>query len=264
MNLPLGYMDPIADWPSWIVAPLFFGPLILGLFIYFYKTRHARSWRKGVFPPLLKPTDDNLLEAYLALAAKLMLLNTNSLKGKTQFINDYFNRYFKMANYNFGDSLIFSLKYPIKEVTVSNWINLHVKSSSMRVQIVYFLVGLAIQTDKLSNRELVFIEKINEQLGFDIENLNRIIAIYTSYFEEKQRQNKVNSNPAKDPSTYLKILGLNEKHTKIELKSAYRNMAKLHHPDNYATESEAQQKIAEEKFIEIQKAYEILSGKFKS
>lgn len=257
-------MDPIADWPSWIVAPLFFGPLILGLFIYFYNTRHSRSWRKGIFPPLLKPTDDNLLEAYLALAAKLMLLNTTSPKGKTQFINDYFNRYFRMANYNFGDSLVFSLKYPIKEETVTAWINLNLKSNSMRVQIVYFLVGLAIQTEKLSNRELVFIEKINEQLGFDIENLNRIIAIYTSYFEEKQRQNEATVKPVKDLSTYLKILGLNKKYTKIELKSAYRKMAKLHHPDNYATESEAQQKIAEEKFIEIQKAYEILTSKFKS
>lgn len=257
-------MDPITDWPSWIVAPLFFGPLLLGVFIYFYYTRHTRSWRKGIFPPLLKPTDDNLLEAYLALAAKLMLLNPKSLKGKTQFINDYFNRYFKMANYNFGDSLVFSLKYPIKEKTVTTWLNLNLKNSSMRVQIVYFLVGLAIQTDKLSNRELVFIEKVNEHLGFDLENLNRIIAIYTSYFEEKQRQKEKTDKPVKDLSIYLKILGLNKKHTKIELKSAYRSMAKLHHPDHYATESQSQQNIAEEKFIEIQKAYEILSAKFKS
>lgn len=257
-------MDPITDWPAWIVATLFFGPLISGAFIYFYFTRHARLWRKGIFPQKINPTEDNLLEAYLSLAAKLMLLNTKSLKGKTQFINDYFNRYFKMANYNFGDSLVFSLKYPIKEKTVTDWINLNWKSESMRVQVVYFLVGLAIQTEKLSIKEMTFIQQINKQLGFDIENLNRIIAIYTSYFEEKQRQSKTKIVQPIDKSTYLKILGLNKKHTKTELKSAYRNMAKLHHPDNYATESEAQQKIAEEKFIEIQKAYESLSIQFKS
>lgn len=255
-------MDPITDWPAWIVASLFFGPLLIGIFIYFYFTRHARSWRKGIFPPKLKPTDDNLLEAYLALAAKLMLLNTISLKGKTQFINDYFNRYFKISNYNFGDSLVFSLKHPIKEKTITDWINSNWESRSIRIQIIYFLVGLAIQTGKLTNRELIFIEQINQNLGFSVDDLNRIIAIYTSYYQEKQRQSKHSPNETQTKQfTYLKILGLESNYTKIDLKSAYRKMAKLHHPDNYATSSDAQQKIAEEKFIEIQKAYDFLSQK---
>lgn len=255
-------MDPITDWPAWIVASLFFGPLLIGMFIYFYFTRHARSWRKGIFPPKLKPTDDNLLEAYLALAAKLMLLNTISLKGKTQFINDYFNRYFKMSNYNFGDSLVFSLKYPIKEKTITDWLNSNLESKSMRIQIIYFLVGLAIQTEKLTSKELLFIEKINHYLGFNVDDLNRIIAIYTSYYQEKQKQNKHSSSVSKTKLiTYLKILGLESNYTKKDLKSAYRKMAKLHHPDNYSNSSEAQQKIAKEKFIEIQNAYEFLIHK---
>ena len=255
-------MDPITDWPAWIVASLFFGPLLIGMFIYFYYTRHARSWRKGIFPPKLKPTDDNLLEAYLALAAKLMLLNSITLKGKTQFINDYFNRYFSSSNYNFGDSLVFSLKYPIKEESITDWINLNWESKSMRIQIIYFLVGLAIQTEKLTVKELLFIEKINQNLGFNADDLNRIIAIYSSYYEEKQKQSKHSTNESKTKLfNYLKILGLKSNYTNNELKSAYRKMAKLHHPDNYSTSSEAQQKIAKEKFIEIQNAYEFLMQK---
>jgi DnaJ like chaperone protein len=254
-------MDPITDWPAWIVASLFFGPLVTGAFIYFYFTRHARSWRKGIFPSKLKPTEDNLLEAYLALASKLMLLNRTSLKGKTQFINEYFNRYFKLSNYNFGDSLVFSLKYPIKEQTVTEWINLNWKSDSMRIQIIYFLVGLAIQTEKLSNKELNFIQQINGQLGFNVENLNRIIAIYASYYEERKHQNVNTKVSQKAEVSYLSVLGLNDQYNSSDLKKAYRNMAKLHHPDNYATESEAQQKIAAEKFIQIQKAYEYLLHK---
>jgi len=254
-------MDPITDWPAWIVASLFFGPLVIGAFIYFYFTRHARSWRKGIFPKKLKPTDDNLLEAYLALASRLMLLNPKSLKGKTQFINEYFNRYFKLANYNFGDSLVFSLKYPIKVDTVTDWIKEHWTTESMRVQLIYFLVGLAIQTEKLSPRELVYINDINAKLGFSADNLARIIAIYTSYYEGKQQQEKRGSELIKPKKSFLSILGLNDNYTQGELKSAYRSMAKLHHPDNYATESEAQQKIAAEKFIQIQNAYEYLMQK---
>jgi DnaJ like chaperone protein len=261
MNFPLLFMDPITEWPAWIVATLFFGPLVTGAFIYFYYTRHARSWRKGIFPISLKPTDDNLLEAYLALASKLMLINPKSLKGKTQFINEYFNRYFRLANYNFGDSLVFSLNYPINEETVTNWINSNWENDSMRIQLIYFLVGLAIQTDKLSNRELIFLQAVNSKLGFNTESLNRIIAIYTSYYEEKQHQEKSTVSSPKSILSYLAILGLNENYDRSELKSAYRKMAKLHHPDNYSTESEAQQKIASEKFIQIQKAYEFLLNK---
>lgn len=255
------FMDPITDWPAWVVATLFFGPLVSGAFIYFFFTRHARSWRKGIFPPSLKPSDDNLLEAYLALASRLMSLNPASLKGKTQFINEYFNRYFKLANYNFGDSLVFSLKYPIKEETVTNWINTHWTNESMRVQLIYFLVGLAIQTEKLTSRELNYIKDINSKLGFTDDNLARIIAIYTTYFEGKQQQEKESNSSTKPKKSFLNVLGLNENYTQKELKSAYRNMAKLHHPDNYATESNAQQKIAAEKFIQIQNAYEYLLQK---
>lgn len=254
-------MDPITDWPAWIVATLFFGPLVTGVFIYFYFTRHARSWRKGIFPSSLKPTDDNLLEAYLALASRLMSINPKSLKGKTQFINEYFNRYFKLANYNFGDSLVFSLNYPIKEETVTNWINTHWKNESMKVQLVYFLVGLAIQTEKLTVRELNYINKINYDLGFTDDNLARIIAIYTAYYEGKQQQQKASVAPIKQKKSFLNVLGLNENYTQKELKSAYRSMAKIHHPDNYATESDAQQTIAAEKFIQIQNAYEYLLQK---
>lgn len=260
MNYSLWYIEPITDWPAWIVACLFFGPLISGAIIYFYFTRYARLWRKGIFPIDLKPSEDNLLEAYLALASRLMLLNPKSLKGKTQFINDYFNRYFKMANYNFGDSLVFSLKYPIQASTVTKWICVNWKNDSMRVQVVYFLVGLAIQTDKLTAREFNYIQSINQELGFDEENLNRIIAIYNSYFEEKR--NKVQSTSEISHNSYFqKVLGLDDGFSLADLKSAYRNMAKLHHPDNYATESEAQQKIASEKFIQIQKAYDVLLKK---
>jgi len=261
VNFSILFMDPITDWPAWIVATLFFGPLVSGVFIYFYFTRHARSWRKGIFPSSLKPTDDNLLEAYLALASKLMLINPKSLKGKTQFINEYFNRYFKLANYNFGDSLVFSLKHPIKVDTVTDWVKTNWINESMRVQLIYFLVGLAIQTEKLTARELNYIKEINLKLGFTDGNLARIIAIYTSYYEGKQQHAKTNSSSIKPKKTFLNILGLNENHTQAELKSAYRSMAKLHHPDNYATESDAQQKIAAEKFIEIQRAYEYLLNK---
>ena len=41
-----------------------------------------------------------------------------------------------------------------------------------------------------------------------------------------------------------------------EIKKSYRSLVKQHHPDVFANASEAQQKMAEEKFLKIQEAYE--------
>lgn len=254
---PLFYLEQIKEFPPYVVAIAFFTPLTLGIALYLYFTRHARSWRKGVFPSKLKPTDDNFLEAFLALGAKLMLVDHHSMKGKSQFMNVYFNRYFRMANYNFGDSLVFSLKYPIQTITVTDWMKQHWTSESMRSQVVYFLVGLALNTGKVSSREMAFLKKINTDLDLPPENLQRIIAIYASYFEE---QRKAQSVQKQEPSSldhyYGEVLGVSRSADHETIKKAYRKLAKIHHPDNYATASESQQKLAAEKFIQIQKAYE--------
>lgn len=58
---------------------------------------------------------------------------------------------------------------------------------------------------------------------------------------------------------YYSILGVNKDASADELKSAYRRLAKKYHPDVYATATEAEKKNAEEKFKEIQHAYDVLS-----
>src|SRR5574343_205345 len=182
--------DPISELPSWLVATIFGVPFIGGLIFYTYKTRHAKSWRKGIFPFSLKPTDDNFLEAFLALGAKLILINYAESKGKTTYLNNYFNRYFKFSNYNFGDSLLFSLKYPIQTKSVTDWLKLHYKDESSRSQVVYFLTGLTLVTGSINKRELAFLMEINSQLELPPENLKQINAIYASYSQSNDSTSK--------------------------------------------------------------------------
>lgn len=58
---------------------------------------------------------------------------------------------------------------------------------------------------------------------------------------------------------YYQVLGISKQASADEIKSAYRHMAKKYHPDVYATADEATKKNAEEKFKEIQHAYDVLS-----
>lgn len=64
----------------------------------------------------------------------------------------------------------------------------------------------------------------------------------------------------KDP---YEILGISRTATKVEIKKAYRELAKKYHPDLHQNDPNKDQ--AEEKFIEVQKAYDsIINGEANS
>lgn len=257
MQCHLLYFEPAANLPPWLVAILFGVPFVGGLTLYSYKTRHARSWRNGIFPQKLKPNEDNFLEAYLALGAKLILLDYHDAKGKTQYINQYFNRYFAFANYNFGDSLLFSLQHPIKTRSITDWMKIHLKDEGSRSQIIYFLAGLALVNGEMTSRELNFLKQINQDLDLTPGNLVQILAIYASYKSHQKETSEKETKPKPKKYAY-DILGIKANSTQDEIKKAYRKLVKIHHPDNFETGTESQRKMAAEKFIEIRNAYESL------
>lgn len=61
-----------------------------------------------------------------------------------------------------------------------------------------------------------------------------------------------------DKSKYYKILGVEEGVSPEELKKAYRDLAKKHHPDRYANAAPEIRAMHEKKFKEINEAYEKL------
>ena len=58
---------------------------------------------------------------------------------------------------------------------------------------------------------------------------------------------------------YYEVLGLQKGATDDEIKSAYRRAALKWHPDRHVDDSEADKKVAEEKFKEASEAYSVLS-----
>ena len=58
---------------------------------------------------------------------------------------------------------------------------------------------------------------------------------------------------------YYEILGVSKNASEQEIKKAYRKSAMKYHPDKFSNSSEAEKKDAENKFKEVNEAYEILS-----
>ena len=109
----------------------------------------------------------------------------------------------------------------------------------VRLQLLHFLFGIARADGSVSNPEIDKIREIARYLRVALRDFESIKAMFI-----------------KSADNAYKILEIDKTATDSELKKAYRTMAKKYHPDRVNTENEAIKKGAEEKFKEVQKAYE--------
>ena len=87
-------------------------------------------------------------------------------------------------------------------------------------------------------------------------NFGQFFSSYKNQTFNKTRANQTSSKIYKDP---YEILGINKNASADEINKAYKKKVKQYHPDKVSHLGEELQKIANEKFIEIKNAYDILS-----
>lgn len=240
-----------------LVFVFVFAPLLYLIYVGIKRNYHGARWEEGIFNNHLPFERDNILEAYICLAARMIQRDRKDAAKKIQYMNQYFSKRFPGSNYNFGESLSFSFKHPIKVYTVTNWINRHLRKKEYKIQILYFLAGISMVDGEFNKGELKLLQGIAQLLKLSNKDFDSVVNMYHSY---EQKSEKTHSTTSKKSIREIccKILGVSVNASQEEIKTAYRNMAKLHHPDRFHNESKEQQEIAEEKFIKIKKAYEAL------
>jgi len=110
-----------------------------------------------------------------------------------------------------------------------------------RLQLLHFLFGIAKADGMVTEDEIRQIYTISGYLGINTRDFESIKAMFYS-----SRENA------------YKILEVSKNATDDEVKQAYRRMAKKYHPDKVAHLGKEHQKGAEEKFKQVQQAYEQL------
>lgn len=234
--------------------------LVFSLIWLFYNSRFEHLWDKGIFPEKLKFTENNLLEAYVCLGARMVQMDNSDAGDKVKYMVQYLKSRFPTSDYSFSHSLWQYYQHPIKLTTVSRWLNINIPSKTKRIQVLYFLAGMSMTDGIMTAREKHMISRMSELLELSPADLRSVLGMYEKYDQEKRAQTR-RERPNKKSMMEIcaDILGVSVSAAMPEIKKAYRKLVKLHHPDKFDNEGAEQKSIAEERFIQIQQAYEYLA-----
>ncbi|PIE49404.1 MAG: molecular chaperone DjlA [Flavobacteriales bacterium] len=176
----------------------------------------------------------------LVLAAVVIKADGKSNQKELNYVRDSFvrmygkqraNRAFKLFN-----GMVKKGKIPTRQVCMQIRQNM---SHASRLQLIHFLFNIAKADGVVSQVEVDAIQRISGYLYISYRDFESIRAMFYS-----------------SPDNAYKILEIEKSVSNEEVKKAYRKMVKKHHPDKLRHLGEAHLKGAEEKFKQIQKAYE--------
>lgn len=110
---------------------------------------------------------------------------------------------------------------------------------SSRLQLLHYLFGIASADGVYHPDEVAVIERISGYMGISSSDYLSVKAMFV-----------------KNPSWAYDVLEITKEATNDEVKKAYRDMAKVHHPDKVGHLGDDIRKSATEKFQKINAAYE--------
>lgn len=161
---------------------------------------------------------------------------------------DYVRQYFLSTYGKERSNAIFKTfneiikKREISAQRICEFLNLRTRYE-VRLQLLHFLFAIARADGNVRQAEIEKIKEIAGYLKLGRSDFESIMAMFV-----------------KSADNAYKILEIERAATDEEVKKAYRTMAKKYHPDRVNTENEAIKNGAEEKFKQVQKAYEEIQG----
>ena len=187
-----------------------------------------------ILSSLVIKSDGKIVKAELAYVKKFFV-NTFGIQKA--------NKYFEVFNKLNKQSLSSQLR------PVCQQLNSYVNHAS-RLQIIHFLFGVSASDNEIHTSEVELIKKIAGYLNinqYDFESIH-------SMFLSEGTGNSLNK--------WFAILELEKNASNDEIKKAHRKMVIKYHPDKLQGVSQDIKKLAEEKFLLVQKAYEnIMKGR---
>lgn len=192
--------------------------------------------------------------ALLKVCIKLMSSDGSIDKVEIDSVRLYFKRTFGVERTNqiFRDNKTSKFKnFTLTELSEILKTNTNPNNFYSILQFLYYVSAV---DGNITIGEDEIIHTIGYNLGF---TESRILAIKSQFTKTSYKSAKYDSKTVQ----YLNILGLDDKATTSDIKSAYRTLAKELHPDRLTGVSDGIKEMAKEKFLKVQEAYEYLNGR---
>ena len=178
----------------------------------------------------------------LALSALIIKADGKIEQKELDFVRSFFIGQFGKDR---ADSIFKTFNTQIKKETLhlDQMTRVFVQQTAYetRLQILHFLFGIANADGNISDIELQKLSQVATGMRLRLPDFESIKAMFVKNTDNAYKILEVDSNASQD-----------------EIKKAYRKMAKKYHPDKLRGQDPAMIKGAEEKFREVQKAYETL------
>lgn len=221
--------------------------IIIALLIYFLFIR-GRSFTMYRGPIGLDPED---LDVRILTLAQAVIKADGVIKdAEVRIVREYFIQAFgqERAVKAFALFKNFALKNDVNRV--ANELH-YTMSYQNRLNLLPFLFQVAMVDGDYSETENRVIHSIAHNLGIAEQHFQYIFRMFVSAgYNSSTASEKMQS-----VSPYA-ILGVEEGASQEDVKRSYRSLAKKYHPDRLVKYSDVERVAAQEKFIEIQKAYE--------
>jgi DnaJ like chaperone protein len=187
----------------------------------------------------LQTQPGDFIASLLVLTAAVMKADGKVLKSELDFVKRTFLVQFgEEQTLQYMLMLRDMLKQDIPVQEVCQQIN-HYMDYSSRLQLLHYLFGISSSDNQIHSAEINIIEQIAVNLGISQEDIASIKAMFV-----------------KDTGSMYRVLEIDPSASDEEIKKAYRRMAVKYHPDKVVHLGSDMQKAANEKFQQLNAAYE--------
>lgn len=200
---------------------------------------------------------DNELIAYLYLASVMMRVNRLESREKMQFVHRYIARHFKGVGIKPGEYMSEALRYDVDLKSVTDWLKKRMNEERLW-KLMEFLIALSLEDGVINELEFNKLISIGSACGLSASGVEeRIVRQRKS--RERSQQSAPSAPRREDLKTKaLTVLGFSELVSLNEIKQRYRSLVKQYHPDSWHASSGLTKTEAENRFLQVQQAYEYL------